>query len=113
MTKNIDIGSETGVAMAATIAMINTARRQDFIMLAALSTLAKLSKTSTTGKTKARPNTTRMRTVNSMYSLALMTLAAPFGVKPIRVETKLGSEIQASQHPAKNSGMAAPRKPKV
>ena len=43
----------------------------------------------------------------------LMTFAVPVGVKPIKVATKLGSEIQASQHPAANSGMALNRKPSV
>ena len=67
--------------------------------------------TKTTGITNAMPKISRMRIAKRMYSLALMTLELPSGVKPISTTTKPGRDVQARAVPAKNSGTAATVKP--
>ena len=113
MIRNIDIGSAVGVASAATRAITKTARRQELTIFFAVMMLAKLSKTRTTGRTKAIPKTNKILSVKRMYSLALITFALPSGVKPISVRTKPGREIQASATPVANSGKAVNTKARV
>ena len=60
MSTNIDSGSAVGVASAAMTAITNTAKRQDLKMLFAVIKPARLSKTRTTGITKAKPKTNRI-----------------------------------------------------
>ena len=101
------IGSAVGVASAETTAMMKTAKRHDFRIPRPVARPAKFRSTKTTGITNAIPKISRMRMAKRMYSLALITLELPSGVKPIRTTTNPGSEVQARAVPAKNSGTAA------